>query len=64
MKKCECCELMEYLRSEDRPRAAGMHEIQKAAIVDETYKGKTFRGRVTHYGYKLNYCPTCGKKFK
>lgn len=41
----------------------------KAAMVDETYRefpnGSSNRAGVsTHYGYKLNYCPECGRKFK
>ena len=65
MGKCNFCEFYNYIIGPERLIAADCYSKLQVALVDEIYNDAgDFCGRSTHYGYKLLYCPTCGKKLK
>ena len=64
---CEFCQTLEDIRwchAEDTNLK--IRHIQTVALIDESYKGRERRGRLTHYSdkYKLNFCPMCGRDLR
>lgn len=64
--KCDFCEFLDYLNDPRRDLAPGVYEKLSVALVSEhrNKEDDLFRGRSTHYGYTLNYCPECGRRIK
>lgn len=69
-RKCTFCEAYKF-RLELDGLAAGLIHKYTVAIVSHTKypDGKAIWGRTTDYnaagaGYKLNYCPECGRSLK
>lgn len=61
---CEFCEKLEAVKwcHATNPNPKIKH-IQTVALLDESYKGRRFSGRLTHFSdkFKLNFCPMCGR---
>lgn len=77
MKECKFCDAMRSSLQADAVSDAWITDAElyheySVAIVRRTWTkagGKRNAGRVTDYrykgcGYKLNYCPECGRKLK
>lgn len=74
MKKCKFCETYESLvemnlESDNRHGLIFLHKtIYEVALVDINKRKERFgkrwvnNGQTTYYGYKLRYCPECGKR--
>lgn len=70
-KKCTFCEAIALQRfvEERYNKPAGIGMVLSAAIVSHAVVNGRKCGRTTDYmkdgkGYKLNYCPSCGKRVK
>ena len=74
---CDFCDALESwerakgvdVQHPDRPEDKYLHEMSVALVVRSWWKsnGKRSAGRITDYrtrgcGYKLNFCPECGRK--
>ena len=69
-RKCTFCEAYKFRLELDGSTAGLIHKytvalVGRAKRPDE----KAFRGRITDYndsgaGYRLNYCPECGRSLK
>lgn len=57
-KQCQFCELLEWKKSREDEELPSEYTV---ALVDESYYNGYPSGKITHYGYKLNFCPECGK---
>lgn len=69
-RKCTFCEAYKY-RLELDSLEAGLIRKHTVALISRTKlpDEKNFRGRITDYnargaGFKLNYCPECGRSLK
>lgn len=75
MSECKFCEslqefkqIYEKLGKKEKPGEGLLHEYTVALVIHSYRKGhKAQAGRTTDYrrlglGYKLNYCPECGRK--
>lgn len=64
---CEFCQTLEDIRwchaKDTNPK---IKHIQTVALLDESYKGRERRGRLTHFSdkFKLNFCPMCGRDLR
>ena len=60
---CKFCSDFALLkRPNSEAKNAGLNLRYKVAIIEEIYKGKYFRGSTRYGGYKLKFCPECGKR--
>ena len=63
--KCTFCEDLKLIdEMSESSRAQGIRKEYSIALVDRSYRGKTMCGQLSHYGYKLKYCPECGRQIK
>jgi len=53
-------ETCEYYR---RPSDTSVSEYT-AALVHRSYYDDNPSGQTTHYGFRLNFCPVCGKELR
>ncbi len=69
-RKCAFCEAYKYRIELNSSTAGLIHKLTVALVSIVKRPGeKSFRGRITDYnasgaGYKLNYCPECGRSLK
>lgn len=64
---CEFCQALEDVRwCHSKDTNPKINHIQTVALLDESYKGCGFSGRITHFSdkFKLNFCPMCGRKLE
>ena len=69
-RKCTFCEAYKYRLELDSSTAGLIHKLTVALVSSAKRPDeKIFRGRITDYnaagaGFKLNYCPECGRSLK
>ena len=70
-RKCTFCEAYKYRLELDNSTAGLIHKYTVALVSRAKRPGEKtfFRGRTTDYnaagaGFKLNYCPECGRSLK
>lgn len=68
---CKFCEGLEMWKSINQRNKDFAYEYKTAIVIRSWFKehGKRSASRITDYrwrgiGYKLNYCPECGRKLK
>ncbi len=63
--KCTFCEDLNHIdeRSSDIQKQ-GIRKDYSIALVNRCYRGKNICSQISHYGYKLRYCPECGRKIE
>lgn len=65
MMKCTFCDDLKHIDAlADSVREQGMRKDYSIALVDRVYRDKHMSGQISHYGYKLKYCPECGRQIK
>lgn len=64
---CPFCEKLAKLKDDAeyyrRPGDTSVNTYS-VALVQNTFYGDIPTGKLTNYGYDLNFCPVCGKKMK
>lgn len=61
LKPCPFCNLLQEVKEID-DFYKKTENVYKTALVNETYCNDEYAGKVTYYGFKLNFCPVCGKE--
>lgn len=61
-KPCGFCEQLHRLIKRGDMTIPCIKSIRTVALVEDSYRNSKRCSRISYYGHKLNYCPTCGTK--
>lgn len=67
MKSCKFCvelESKKTLHNDTRNYDERIMHKYEVALVIRSFRGATHAGRSTYFGYKLNFCPECGRNIR
>ena len=60
-KFCEDIHFLNQLHADEEKADKKINHQYSVSLVSKKSRGKTLLGAYTFAGYKLNYCPECGK---